>query len=186
MGDFQLIHSWQMHWRLHVSYMEDQKMRLVLFVALVVGTIPARAQPWVQNKHCEIACKSTLDECAAASNKIMQTALRETEPFKIGTTEREKADIKFENAFLAGEQCWDRYYRCAGNCRPAKGCIDACQSAFKQCFADGEKTMREGLREMKKFKFGSPDWKTAYAKGDKGTGRCLTDNLNCQGHCANP
>lgn len=99
---------------------------------------------------------------------------------------REKADIKFENAFLAGEQCWDRYYRCTGNCRPAKGCIDACQSAFKQCFAGGERTMREGLREMKKFKFGSPDWKAAYAKGDKGTARCLTDILSCQGHCANP
>ena len=161
-------------------------MRWVLCVALVVGAVPAKAQLWEQNKNCGVACKSSLDECAAVSNKIMETTLKETVTYNVGTTAREKADIKFENAFLAGEQCWDRYYKCTGTCQPSRACIDACQSTFKQCFANGERTMRDGLREMKRYKFGSPDWKTAYAKGDRDIGRCLTENLNCQGHCANP
>jgi hypothetical protein len=127
-------------------------MRLLLIVALILGSFPAIAQVWdVTNSKCEAGCKVTLDRCSAAPKKIMATVEKEVTAYSIETSEREKADIKFENAFQVGEKCWDRYYRCAANCRPPKRCIDACQSTFKQCFAAGERTMKVGLREMKKF-----------------------------------
>src|SRR5262249_61865575 len=99
---------------------------------------------------------------------------------------RERADVKFENAFQTAENCWDRYYVCAGKCRAPKKCTDACQSTFKRCFAAGEKTMREGLREMKHARFGSPEWQAAYAKGGTQTDQCVQENRNCQAKCANP
>jgi hypothetical protein len=161
-------------------------MRWVLIVALVCGGGPATAQIWGQNAKCESACRSTLDHCAAVSNKIMEMALKEADPYQVGTSERDRVDIKFESAFLAGEHCWDRYHRCTLGCAPPKRCVDACQSRFRQCFAASERRMKEGLREMKTLTFGSPEWKAVYGKGDKDADRCLEDNRNCQGKCANP
>ena len=43
-----------------------------------------------------------------------------------------------------------------------------------------------GLREMRRAKFGSPEWQAAYAKGDTQTDRCLQENRSCQAQCANP
>jgi hypothetical protein len=164
-------------------------VRFVLIAASVVITAPAlaKAQAWEQvNSTCESTCKSTLDRCAAAANKLMQTALKETSAYNVGSSEREGADVKFENAFLTAETCWDKYYKCAGKCRPPKRCIDQCQSAFKRCFAAAEGKMRDGLREMRQAKFGSPEWQTAYAKGDMETDHCLQENRSCQAKCANP
>src|SRR5215467_8366106 len=158
-----------------------------VIVALLVCSFSARGQVWEQiNTRCEAGCRSTLDRCAAVSNKIMETALKETTPYNVGTPARERADIKFESAYLTAEGCWDKYYVCAGKCRAPKRCIGACQSTFRQCFAAGERTMREGLREMRLAKFGSPEWQAAYAKGDAQTDRCLQENRSCQAQCANP
>jgi hypothetical protein len=178
--------SYQSQSGLWICSLEAKAMRWVAIVALVLGSVPAKAQVWEQSDKCQTACKSTLDQCSAFSNKNMATALKEAEPYRIDSAAREKADIKFENAFQAAAKCWDRFYRCTGNCRPPKGCIEACQSIFKQCFAAGEQTAKDGLREMKNFKFASPEWKAAYAKGDKEIDHCLADNRDCQGKCAKP
>ena len=156
-------------------------------MTLVACSVAARAQVWEQlNTKCESLCRSSLDRCAAPSNKIMETALKETSAYNVGTPARERADVKFEGAYLTAEACWDKYYACAGKCRPPKRCINACQSTFGRCFAAGERTMREGLREMRRAKFGSPEWQAAYAKGDTQTDRCLQENRSCQAQCANP
>jgi hypothetical protein len=163
-------------------------MRFVAMVSLVLlaGSV-ARAQVAEQmNSKCEAGCRSTLDQCAAVSNKIMETALKETTAYSVGTSGRERADVKFEGAFQTAENCWDRYYVCADKCRSPKKCVGACQSTFKQCFAAGEKKMRDGLREMRRAKFGSPEWQAAYTKGDSQTDRCIQDNRGCQAKCANP
>jgi hypothetical protein len=161
-------------------------MRWLALVAMILGVAPATAQQWDQNTKCEAACRSNLDQCAAVSNKTMETAIKETLPYRIETPERRRADIKFESAFQTAEKCWDKYYRCAGNCRPPKTCTDACQSSFKLCFAAGERTMKEGLRAMKSLKFGSDEWKAAYGRGDMPADRCLEENRNCHMKCANP
>src|SRR6516164_1487366 len=156
----------------------------VRFISMALALLAcpvSRAEVAAQlNSKCEARCRSTLDQCAAVSNKIMETALKETTAYSVGTSGRERADIKFENAFLTAENCWDKYYLCAGKCRAPKRCVDACQSTFKQCFAAGERKMKEGLREMRKAKIDSPEWQAAYAKGDMETDRCLQDNRSCQ------
>jgi hypothetical protein len=160
---------------------------LTAMINLLVGSVSANAEvSELINSKCEIGCRSALDQCAAVSNKVMETALKETTAYSIGSPEREKADVKFESAFVTAENCWDKYHSCTGKCRPPKKCLDACQSTFKQCFAAGEQKMKEGLREMRKAKFGSPEWQTAYGKGDKETDHCLQDNRSCQAKCANP
>jgi hypothetical protein len=165
-------------------------VRLVLVasvVLLLAGSVSARAQMGEQlNSKCQSACRSTLDQCAAVSNKIMETALKETTAYSVGTSARDNADVKFENAYLTAENCWDKYYTCTEKCRPPKTCIGACQTSFKKCFAAGEAKMKAGLREMRKLKFGSPEWQAAYAKGDMDADRCLQDNRTCQAKCANP
>jgi hypothetical protein len=164
-------------------------MRVLLMLALVImalGTSAARAQLVEQNTKCDASCKTALDQCSAVSRKIMTVALKETTSYKIGTPQRQRADTKFENAFLAGEKCWDSYYRCAARCQPPRHCIDACQAKFAQCFAAGERLMRDGLQEMKGLKFNSPEWQAANAKGDAETDKCLEDNRSCQAKCANP
>lgn len=162
----------------------------VRFISMALALLAcpvSRAEVAAQlNSKCEARCRSTLDQCAAVSNKIMETALKETTAYSVGTSGRERADVKFEGAFQTAENCWDKYYLCAGKCRAPKKCVDACQSTFKQCFAAGEKKMRDGLREMRHNKFGSAEWQAAYAKGDAETDRCLQENRNCQAKCANP
>src|SRR5262249_22255597 len=160
-------------------------MRWILVFALALTTLPAKAQMSELNSKCEAACKTALDKCAAVSNKIMDTALKETGPYKIGTPERERADIKFERAFQVRETCRSRYERCATKCLPAKACMDACHSTLHQCFAAGERKMQEGLREIKSLKFGSPKWQTAYTKGDRDIDQCLETNRNCEAKCIN-
>jgi len=164
-------------------------MRFVamVYLALLACSVSTRAEVADQmNSKCEAGCRSSLDQCAAASNKIMETALKETTAYSVGSSGRERADVKFEGAFQKAENCWDRYYMCAGKCRAPKKCVDACQSTFKQCFVAGEKKVREGLREMQHAKFGSPEWQAAYAKGNSETDRCLRENRICQTKCANP
>ena len=127
-------------------------MRLLLIAALIVLAAPAsaRAEGSEQlNSKCQASCKSTLDRCAAAANRRMQTAIKETTAYNVGSAARESADVKFESAFLTAEGCWDRYYACTGKCRPPKKCIDQCQSAFKRCFAAAEAKMRDGLGKMR-------------------------------------
>jgi hypothetical protein len=140
------------------------------------------------NAKCEAACKTALDKCAAVPNKIMDTASKEAVPYKIDTPERERADIKLESAFQASETCRNGYDRCAIKCRPSKACIDACHSRFHQCFAAGERKMQEGLREIKgkRLQFGSPEWQTAYTKGDRDINKCLENNRSCEAKCINP
>jgi hypothetical protein len=104
----------------------------------------------------------------------------------VGTSARERVDVKFEGAFETAENCWDRYCVCADKCLPPKKCVVACHSTFRQCFAAGERKMRDGLREMRRAKFGSPEWQAAYTKGDSETDRCIQDNRSCQAKCANP
>jgi hypothetical protein len=111
---------------------------------------------------------------------------KEMEPFSIESVERDTPDIKFENAFASSEKCRSRYLRCSERCQPPKKCIDACQATFKKCFATGERIMKEGLRELKKLKYDSPEWRAAYTKGDVEIDRCLEENRNCPGKCANP
>jgi hypothetical protein len=166
--------------------LEDETMRWALIVAFVLGSVQAKAQVWEQNIKCETACRATLDQCSAVPNRVMDTALNEMTPYTYDSPDRDKPDIKFENAFEAGEKCRGRYLRCAGKCQPPKKCVDACQATFKRCFAIGERKMKEGLRELKTFKYDSPQWKTAYGKGDAEMARCLEDNRNCRGKCANP
>jgi hypothetical protein len=163
-------------------------MRSILAVALVLCSGPTHAQVWdLINGKCEAACKTTLNQCAAVSNKIMETSLKETTAYNIGTADRERADIKFENAFQKAEKCWGEYYKCtATRCQAPRRCVAACQSSFRQCFAAGEKKMNEGLREMKSFAFGSTEWSAAYAKGSTDLDHCLEENHNCQAKCANP
>jgi len=162
-------------------------MRWVLMVVLALVAAPGRAQDIeLTNSACEAACKGKLDRCAAVSNRIMHTALKETSAYTVDAPERQRADVKFEAAFQAGEKCWDGYFRCAATCRPAKACLDACRSTFKRCFAQGEKKMREGLKEMRSSPFGSPAWQAANAKGDAELDQCLVENHNCQTKCANP
>jgi hypothetical protein len=60
------------------------------------------------------------------------------------------------------------------------------QSKFAQCFAAGERLMREGLQEMTRLKYNSPEWQAANAKGDAETDKCLEENRACQAKCANP
>jgi hypothetical protein len=158
-------------------------MRWALIVALALGPIQAKAQMWGPSSKCEAACTAALDQCAAVPNRIMDTALKEMEPFSIESVARDKPDIKFENAFASSEKCRSRYLRCSGKCQPPKRCIDACQATFRQCFAAGERIMKAGLRELKQLKYDSPEWKAAYAKGDAEMERCLEDNRNCQGKC---
>jgi len=167
--------------------MTERISLLIAVVCLLAGSVSVNAEvSELINSQCESGCRSTLDQCAAVSNKVMETALKQTTTYSIGSPEREKADVKFENAFVTAEKCWDKYYGCTGKCRPPKKCLAACQSTFKQCFAAGEQKMKEGLREMRKAKFGSPEWQTAYGKGDKETDHCLQDNRSCQAKCANP
>jgi len=161
-------------------------MRWVPIVALMLAAVPAEAQVWDMNSKCEESCRVALDKCAAVSNKIMGTELKQAQPYNIGTPEREKADAKFESAFQEGEKCWKGYYRCTAHCRAPKACVDKCQAAFRQCFATGERLIKEGLREIRRFEFGSPEWKAAYAKGDAETDHCLEDDRKCIGNCANP
>ena len=162
-------------------------VRFVSMALALLACSVSRAEVVAQmNSKCEASCRSTLDQCAAVSNKIMETALKETTAYSVGTSGRERADIKFEGAFQTAENCWDKYYLCTGKCRAPKKCVDACQSTFKQCFAAGEKKMRDGLQEMRHAKFGSSEWQAAYAKGDAETDRCLQENRNCQAKCANP
>jgi hypothetical protein len=164
-------------------------IRLVPMVSLVLFacSLSTRGEVTEQlNSKCEASCRVSLDQCAAASNKIMETALKETSAYSVGTSGRERADVKFESAFLTAENCWDRYYTCAGRCRPPKKCVDTCQTTYKQCFAAGEKKMRQGLREMRHAKFGSPEWQAAYAKGNMETDNCVQENRSCQAKCANP
>ena len=162
-------------------------MRTMLVVALVLSCGPAQAQVWdLINSQCESACRTGLNQCAAVANKIMETSLKETTAYNIGTSDREKADIKFENAFQASEKCWGRYYKCTGHCQAPRRCIAACQSTFKQCFAAGERKMQEGLREMRNFAFGSTEWSAAYGKANRDVDHCLEENHSCQAKCANP
>jgi hypothetical protein len=165
-------------------------MRLLLTLALAItaiGSLPVQAQylGLGQNTKCGGDCKSVFDRCSAAPSKIMTLALKETTPFDIGTRQRQKADIKFENAFLAGEKCWDNYYRCTDRCVPRR-CIAACQATLAQCFPAGERLARDGLQEMKRLKYNSPEWQAANTKGDAETAQCLEDDRNCQAKCANP
>lgn len=164
-------------------------MRLLLTLALAitaVGSLPVQAQyAGTGNTKCEDACKSARDHCSAASNRVMETALKETGPYKIGTRQREKADIKFENAFQVGQKCWDNFYRCTDRCQPRR-CIDACQATLMQCLRAGERLMREGLQEMKRLKYDSPEWQAANTKGDAEIDKCLNDDRSCQAKCANP
>jgi hypothetical protein len=165
-------------------------MRLLLALALAItaiSSLPVQAQyagPG-QNTKCGGDCKLVLDQCSAAPNRIMTLALKETTPYNIGTRIRQKADIKFEGAFLAAEKCWDSYYRCTDRCVP-RHCIDACQATLTQCFAAGDRLAREGLQEMKRLKYNSPEWQAANTKGDAETDKCLEDNRSCQAKCANP
>jgi hypothetical protein len=164
-------------------------MRGLLMLALLimaVGTSAARAQLVEQNTKCDANSETALDLCSAVSRKIMTMSLKETTSYKIGTPQRQRADTKFEDAFLAGEKCWGNYYRCAVRCQPPRHCIDACQAKFAQCFAAGESLMREGLQQMKRLTYNSPEWQAADAKGDTETDRCLEDNRSCQAKCANP
>jgi hypothetical protein len=164
-------------------------VRLLLIAALIVLAAPAsaRAEGSEQlNSKCQASCKSTLDRCAAAANRRMQTAIKETTAYNVGSAARESADVKFESAFLTAEGCWDRYYACTGKCRPPKACIDQCQSAFKRCFAAAEAKMRDGLGKMRTAKFGSPAWQAANAEGDAEADHCLQENRNCQAKCTNP
>jgi hypothetical protein len=172
-------------------------MRFTLIVASVAMLVPslaptlaptlAKAEVGAElNSKCESACKATLDRCAAGANKRMETALKETTAYQVGSSERERADVKFETAFLEAATCWDKYYNCAGKCRPPQLCTDQCQSTFKRCFAAAERKMQDGLREMRRAKFGSPEWQSAYAKGDMDTDHCLQENRSCQAKCANP
>jgi hypothetical protein len=150
-------------------------------------TVPAQTQvsEWINSK-CETGCRSALDQCAATSNKVMETALKETTVYAVGTAERAKVDIKFESAFQKAEACWDKYYICAAKCAPPKRCINACQSTFRKCFAAGDAKTREGLRQIKALKTGTPEWQAAYAKGDADIDACLEHNRNCKAKCANP
>jgi hypothetical protein len=116
----------------------------------------------------------------------METALKKTTAYSIGTFERENADVKFESAFQTAEKCWGKYYKCAGRCHAPKRCIATCQSKFKKCFAAAETRMKEGPRAMKGLKFASPEWEAAYAKGGADSDRCLESNRDCQAKCANP
>jgi hypothetical protein len=164
-------------------------MRVVAMgmTVLLACSVSARAQLWDQmNTKCETSCRSGLDQCAAVFNKIMETALKETTAYSVGSSRRERADVKFEGAFLKTQNCWDTYYMCTRKCRAPQRCIDACQSTFTRCFAAGERKMREGLREMRHAKFDSPEWQAAYAKGNAETDRCLQDDQSCQAKCANP
>jgi hypothetical protein len=162
-------------------------MRSVLVVVVVLASGPTQAQVWdLINSQCEVGCRTALNQCAAVSNKIMETSLKETTAYNIGTPDREKADIKFENAFQTAEKCWSGYYKCTGHCQAPRRCVAACQSTLKQCFAAGERKMQEGLREMKNFAFGSAEWTAAYAKGGTDIDHCLEENHSCQAKCANP
>jgi hypothetical protein len=161
-------------------------IRMVV-LALFACSLSARAQVWdPTNAQCEARCRSTLDQCAAASNKIMETALKETSAYNVGSSSRQRADVKFENAFQTAENCWDKYYVCAGKCRAPRKCVEACQATFRQCFAAGESKVKEGLRAMRHAKFGSPEWQAAYAKGDAETDRCLQEDQSCQVRCVTP
>ena len=164
-------------------------MRLLLMLALAItaiGSLPVQAQyTGPGNTKCETDCKSARDQCSAASNRIMVMALKETGPYKIETPQRQKADIKFENAFQVGEKCWDTFYRCTDRCEPRR-CIAACQATLAQCLPAGERLMREGLQEMKRLKYDSPEWQAAHTKGDAEIDKCLADDRSCQEKCSNP
>jgi hypothetical protein len=48
----------------------------VVSLALLACSVSSRAQVVEPlNRKCEAGCRSTLDQCAAVSNKIMETAL---------------------------------------------------------------------------------------------------------------
>jgi hypothetical protein len=161
-------------------------MLWVLIFALALGPLPAKAQVSELNAKCEATCKMALDQCAAVPNKIMDTALKEAEPYKIDTPERERADIKFERAFQAGQRCQNRYDRCTSKCSPSKACLDACHPTFRKCFAASERKLKKSLQEIKGLKFGSPEWQTAYTKADGDINQCLETNRNCEAKCINP
>jgi hypothetical protein len=167
---------------------KELAMRWVVMVAFALVTVPLRAQDaaLLNNSACEAACKTKLDRCSATSNKVMETALKESSVYTIDTADRARADTKFEGAFLAGEKCWDGYYRCSATCQPPKRCLNACRSTFKRCFAVGERKMRQGLVAMRGLPFNSSEWQAAYTQGDGDVNRCLLEIRDCQAKCANP
>jgi hypothetical protein len=161
-------------------------MRWVLVAALVLGSVPANAQMSTLNNKCEATCRDAREQCSAVFDRVMDTALKEMTPFRAESTEKARADIKFETAFEAGEKCRVRYNSCVDKCEPPRKCISACQVTYKKCFAVGESMVKEGIRELRKLKYDSPEWKVAYEKGDKEIERCLEDDRSCEGKCANP
>lgn len=59
-------------------------------VSLLAGSVSVNAEvSELINSKCESGCRSTLDQCAAVSNKVMETALKETTAYSIGSPERE-------------------------------------------------------------------------------------------------
>ena len=97
-------------------------MRFVLIAASVVITAPAsaKAEAWEQvNSKCESTCKSTLDRCAAAANKLMAAALKETSAYNVGRSERESADIRFRKRISDGRELLGQVLLVRGKMSPA-------------------------------------------------------------------
>jgi hypothetical protein len=161
-------------------------MRWICIVALLLSCAPAEAQMSTLNNKCEATCRVALDRCSVVFDRIMDTALKEMTPYRAESVEKARADIRFEAAFEAGEKCRGRYSRCVEKCQPPKGCIKACLSTFKKCFADGKRLVYQGLRDLRKLKYDSPEWKAAYAKGDSDIEHCLDEDRSCEAKCANP
>ena len=101
---------------------------IVVSVAMLVPSLAPSLAPGLAkaevsaelNSTCESACKATLDRCAASANERMETALKEPTAYQVGSSERERADVKFENAYLEAATCWDKCYSCTGKMSPSQ------------------------------------------------------------------